>query len=459
MKQRIVLVGAGSAQFGYGMIGDVLGSKELEGSTIVLHDINPETLGEVGTTAKGFTAEKKLPFTIESTTDRKVAFKGADFIIISIEVGDRFTLWEQDRTIPQQYGINQIYGENGGPGGLFHALRIIPPILEICEDIERICPTATVFCYSNPMTAICTTVQRVYPDLTFIGLCHEIASLRNHLPVILDTDYDNLDITAGGLNHFSVVLEATYRDSGKDAYPDILGNSPAYFERLPGYSELWEMLQENSELDYSESSRVKERMTSVKSRKPWADRGLFKRIIEDFDLLPITHDSHFGEYIGWAHDVTDQKGIIDFLVYYDYLLSQPPPGIDLTLSERVVPIIEGIITDAGYTEEAVNLPNNGLVAELPEFVAVEVPGLVDRSGIHGQSLPPLPKGYAALLRNYVGVYDLTAEAVIHRSKKSAVQALLVNPVVNKASGVKELVDLMISLQPEWLGYLEDGEGR
>ena len=453
MKQRIVLVGAGSAQFGYGTIGDILQSQTLEGSAIVLHDINPDTLREVETTAASFISDRKLPFIIESTTDRKRAFKDADFIIISIEVGDRFALWEQDRTVPQQYGINQIYGENGGPGGLFHALRIIPPILEICGDIERICPKAIVFCYSNPMTAICTTIHRVYPDLTCIGLCHEIASLRNHLPVILNTNYDNLEITAGGLNHFSVVLEAKYRDSGRDAYPDILKKAPAYFEQLRGYSELWRILQENPDLDYSESSRINECMGSVTSGKPWADRGLFKRIIEDFDLLPITHDSHFGEYIGWAHDVTDHKGIVDFLVFYEFLLSRPASAIKLSLSERVVPIIEGIIDDIGYTEEAVNLPNDGLIAELPEFVVVEVPGVVDRDGIHGQTLPPLPKGYAALLRNYTGVYDLTAEAVIQKSKKAAVQALLVNPVVSKATGINELVDLMISLQPEWLGYL------
>lgn len=119
MKKTIVLIGAGSAQFGYGTIGDILQSKVLEGSHIVLHDINPNTLAVVEKTGRAFIEEHKLPFTISATTNRVEALQGADFIIISIEVGDRFVLWEQDWRIPQQYGVRQVYGENGGPGGLF----------------------------------------------------------------------------------------------------------------------------------------------------------------------------------------------------------------------------------------------------------------------------------------------------------------------------------------------------
>ncbi len=165
MEKRIVLIGAGSAQFGYGTIGDILQSSVLAGSHIVLHDINPATLAMVEQAGRAFIAEHKLPFTLSATTDRAAAFQGADFLIISIEVGNRFELWDMDWRIPQQYGIRQIYGENGGAGGLFHALRIIPPILAICADAERICPDVTIFNYSNPMSRICTTVRRAFPKL------------------------------------------------------------------------------------------------------------------------------------------------------------------------------------------------------------------------------------------------------------------------------------------------------
>src|SRR5512136_2136499 len=233
MKKRIVLIGAGSAQFGYGTIGDILQSKVLVGSHIVLLDINPTTLKVVEDTGKAFIKEHKLPFSISATTNRAEAFQGANFLINSIEVGNRFDLWEQDWRIPQQYGVRQVYGENGGPGGLFHSLRIIPPILDICADALKICPQAWVFNFSNPMSRICTTVHRAFPDLKFVGLCHEIASLPHFLPEILGVPYDALEVRAAGLNHFSCVLTARYKASGKDAYPDIRLKAPQIFANMP----------------------------------------------------------------------------------------------------------------------------------------------------------------------------------------------------------------------------------
>ena len=128
---RIVLIGAGSTNFGLGTISDIFKSKFLEGSTIVLHDINPKSLNKTAEIANKYKNKLKTNFTIIATTNRKEALKDANFCIISIEIGKRFDLWDQDWKLPLQYGIKQIYGENGGPGGLFHSLRIIPVIIEI----------------------------------------------------------------------------------------------------------------------------------------------------------------------------------------------------------------------------------------------------------------------------------------------------------------------------------------
>ncbi len=195
---KIVLIGAGSAQFGYGMLEDIFQSRRLSGAEIALLDINRETVMKVHDRAQRFIAEHGLDHTVTAGTDRAAALAGADHVIISIEVGDRFTLWDQDWTLPQQYGIRQVYGENGGPGGVFHALRIIPPILAICDDIMKICPEAYVFNYSNPMTAIVTTVMRKHPRMKFIGMCHEIASLKRYLPVIMDTPLENISFRLPG---------------------------------------------------------------------------------------------------------------------------------------------------------------------------------------------------------------------------------------------------------------------
>ncbi len=228
LTMKIALFGAGSAQFGYGTLGDIFQSKILEGTEIALMDINPESLEEVRSTAVDFIEKKNLQFSVTATTSSEKALKGADFVIISIEVGNRFELWDMDQKVPLEFGIHQIYGENGGPGGLFHALRIIPPILEICSKVDSICPGATVFCYSNPMTAIVTTVTRKYPDMKFIGMCHEISSLERYLPSILQTDFSNLQLRSAGLNHFSILLEASYKDTGKDAYADIRTKAPDF---------------------------------------------------------------------------------------------------------------------------------------------------------------------------------------------------------------------------------------
>lgn len=448
MEKRIVLIGAGSAQFGYGTIGDILQSKVLAGSHIVLHDINPVNMAVVEETGRTFIQEKGLPFRITGTTDRVEALKDADYVIISIEVGDRFELWEQDWRLPQQYGVLQVYGENGGPGGLFHAMRITPPILEICADIMKICPEAVVFNFSNPMSRICTTVNRAFPNLKFIGLCHEINSLEHLLPQILGIPYEELKVRAAGLNHFSVVVTAEYQETGEDAYPDIRAKAPAFFENMPSLDTVFKYFKETGQWP-----EKPEDFTALKT-EAWPERRVFQVILEKFGLLPITSDSHFGEYIQWAYDVTDHKGILDFYRFYKDHLSEVEPKIELKLSEKIVPIIEGILTDSGYEEPAVNIPNDGLLTDLPDWISVEVPATVDKDGVHGVPMGRLPSGFLGLLINQVAVHDLTAEAILQKSRNAALQALLVDPIVNQYHGVEEMLDTMIQYQEKWLGYLK-----
>lgn len=453
MATKIVLVGAGSAQFGYGTLGDIFQSKTLYGSEIVLHDINPSALAVTEKTARDFLAAQDLPFTVSATTDRKTALKGAEFVIISIEVGDRFALWDLDWQIPQQYGIQQVYGENGGPGGLFHSLRIIPPILDICADVADICPNAWIFNYSNPMSRICTTVHRRFPQLNFVGMCHEIASLERYLPEMLGTPFENLNLRAAGLNHFSVLLEASYKDSGKDAYGDVRAKAPDYFSRLPGYSDILAYTRTHGKLVQTEGSTERDALGGKDSAYPWADRTLFKEILQKFHHLPITGDSHFGEYIRWASEVSDHRGILDFYTFYRNYLGQVQPKIELKLKERVVPIMEGILTDSGYEESAVNIPNQGFIKQLPDFIAVEVPAIIDRKGVHGIKVA-MPAGIGGLLSNQIAIHDLTADAVIEGSRDLVIQALLVDSVNDKCRAIPELVDVMISRQSPWLDYLK-----
>ncbi len=423
---RIVLVGAGSAMFGGGAIGDIYKSETLRGSTIVLHDINPDSLAEVADAAEQYRKDNNLDYTIEATTDRKQAVKDADFCIIAIEIGDRYELWEADWHIPLQFGIKQVYGENGGPGGIFHAVRIIPPIIDICQDVVDLAPDCLVINLSNPMTPICMAIHRTFPELKSIGLCHEVASLNEHLPKMLDTPLENLEIVAGGLNHFSVLLELINKKSGKEIYSEVLEKAPAYFG-------------------------------------PTKERGLFLEILKYFERLPVTTDSHFSEYIHWAQEVADHKGVLDFYNNYkreclEYQVD-PYKRISEGTSEaeywRVVPIIEGILTDSGHTELAVNLLNKGYIEGLPENVVVEVPAIVNKDGVHGVDVSHLmPEGFKGLLANRVGVLDLTVSAALSASRKILLQALLVETTNNSILATEKMLDAIIEAEKPYLDHIK-----
>jgi alpha-galactosidase len=445
MNTKIVLIGAGSATFGLRTLGSIFQSEALQGSQVVLHDIDPEALHRVEGVARTYLKRHDLPYTLSATTSRREALADAAFCIISIEVGDRFELWEQDWRVPLQYGFSQIFGENGGPGGLFHSLRIIPPILEICRDVTALCPGAMVINLSNPMSRICLAVKRAYPNLRFVGLCHEVGSLPLHLPRILDTPLSNLSFTAGGLNHFSVLLDVRYKETGEDAYPDVRQRAPAYFESLPP---LTQILREGFSGVLPETA----------PGRLWSDRRLFRVILERFGYLPITEDSHFGEYVHWAYDVVDHKGILDFYAWYKAWSSEraTESRLGAMLEEEhwgTVPIMEGIVTDSGQTEMAVNLPNDDLIDNLPQDLVVEVPAVVDKDGVHGVKLGALPKGIAGLMRIQAAVQDLTVEAALTGSRKIALQALLVDPVVDSFERAGELLDTMLARQRPHLSYI------
>ena len=434
---KIVLIGAGSANFGLGTIGDIFKSKILEGSTVTLHDINAQALENTKKIALEYKEKLKVNYNIEATTNRAEALKDAKFCIISIEVGNRFDLWDQDWKIPLQYGVKQIYGENGGPGGLFHSLRIIPAILNICDDIVKICPNAFVFNYSNPMQRICHAVTSKYKDLKFIGLCHEIASMERQLPTIMETDYSNIQIKAGGLNHLSILLNVKYKDTEKDGYPIIRKKFKDYYSKLTS--------------EYYPS-------------KPGGERGVFFELYKIYGYLPITTDSHLGEYIQWAYSVADHEAIMEFydnykkrcLTFYDNEshYSEYFNMSDNKMNERIIPILEAILNDTDLEESAVNVPNNNFIDSLPKDIVVEVPGILNKSGVTGIRLENYPSDFGSLLNNQVGTIQLTTEAVLKKSKHIAYQALIADPVVDNAVKAKKLLNTMIDFQKEYLGYLK-----
>jgi len=428
-KEKIVVIGAGSLQFGLGSVGSIIHSEILDGSTICLHDINEENLGLATQACQSAVESGKLNYTLEESLNRKEALKNATYVINAIEIPPRFKLLRWDFEFPMMWGSKQITGENGGPGGFFHSLRVIPPILDICEDIQKICPNALFINYSNPMSRICLAIKRKFPNQKFVGLCHELGNNAPQiLPKILDTPMSNIEIKAGGLNHFGVVLEAKYRDTGKDAYPDIRQKGPTVLGRL------------------AESG----------------DLSLIKFILETYDYYAYTTDNHYGEYMSWAWEVADLPHGREFWESYETKLAKSFNRIKRTIErgrgaklvradpERAIPIIEGIITNDNREEPSVNIPNDGIITNLPQDLVVECPAIVNKDGLTGVPLGEYPKGLAALLRTQASVQDLVVEAILTKSKKVALQALLADPVINSTSQAKKILESMLKLQKKYI---------
>ena len=221
-------------------------------------------------------------------------------------------------------------------------------------------------------------------------------------------------------------------------------NSTAYFEHAPSIADAFEQAFGGA--------------PAAPSKRPWDGRRLFREILERFGYLPITDDSHFGEYIQWAYEVADHEGIDAFYSRYkSWSLGQVPEsriaGTEPGEFWRLVPIIEGMLTDSHHEEYAVNVMNDGLIDNLPRDMVVEVPARIDSGGVHGERLGMLPRPIAGLLNNQMATIDLTAEAAITGSRDIALQALLVDPLVDSVSRAEALLDTMLELQSSYLAYI------
>jgi len=248
-----------------------------------------------------------------------------------------------------------------------------------------------------------------------------------------------------------VLLEVRYRQSGADAYPEVRRLAPPYFQTMPETGDLYGFLESHGRLPSAEEEADLRRRA-----RPWGERGLFRVILEKYGYLPITTDSHFGEYLPWAHEVVDHEGILNFYNWYKESSRRKSflrPSLD-GFHERFVPIVEGLLTGSAYEEPAVNLPNEGFIEGLPRDLVVEVPARVDRSGVAGVRLANYPRGILGLLRNQAAVHDLTAEAVLQGSRELALQALLADPVVDSVRAAEASLAAILAAQPEHLGYLK-----
>ena len=215
---RIVFIGAGSIIFTRGLVRDILTFPLLKDSTIVLMDIDKERLGFAKKAVQTLIDRSDCQAKIEATMDRKTALKGADAVLITVLAGGT-QVWKHDIEIPKKFGVDFNIGDTRGAAGIFRALRTIPLMLDICKDIERLCPDAIVLNYTNPMAMLCRAMQSKNKDLKITGLCHSVQGTAEMLAGWIKAPFEEIDYVCAGINHQAWYLK--YEWNGKDAYPLI----------------------------------------------------------------------------------------------------------------------------------------------------------------------------------------------------------------------------------------------
>ncbi len=223
-EPKITLVGAGGLSFGPTMVNDVIHTRVLAGSRLVLHDISEARLQRAYRFAAKLNAANGNPVILEQSTDPAEALTGADFVIASAEHG-RFRYWRQDYEIPLRYGATQVNGENGGPGAVFHSLRSIKNTLSICANIQKHCPDAFLINLSNPMSRVTLAINQG-SKVRNVGMCHEMPIGIVRLGRLLRIPPSRIAAKASGINHFTFFTEMIDRETGEDLLPRVKSAVP-----------------------------------------------------------------------------------------------------------------------------------------------------------------------------------------------------------------------------------------
>ncbi len=444
---KIVYIGAGSAVFGLKALSALLRTEALHGADLQLVDIHEPNLKTMTGLAHHINREWGADCTINATTDRRQALPGADFVIVSVQVGQRETVWEKDWAIPLKHGVRQPYAENSGPGAFAHTARNLPLLIEIARDMEELCPDAWYMNFVNPLIRMTLAVSR-YSSLKVVGLCHQLlwgyalamalvsdkygveipSGFNLHtnyhnkpfLGPVMDAGYRYLDIKACGINHFSWAYEIRDRATGEDLYPLIRQRW------LNGYRRDFEPLS--------------------------------REMFQIFGLLPTPGDAHLCEFLAWTHDPLTRPWekynleLQSFDGNHQRRADRLQQARDILAGKRSVEELRGLRSEgipeviAGVTYNRdiymhqLNLPNQGLIPNLPAGAIVEVPGTASGMGVRGLNMDPLPEGIAELCRRELAYSSLVVDAAYHGDRDLALQALLLDPMLNDIDRARAILD-------------------
>ena len=418
---KITFMGAGSTVFVRNVLGDCMCRESLKDSHFALYDIDAERLEEsryiLDVLNKNINGGRATITTHLGIKNRKVALKGADFVVNAIQVGGYEPSTVIDFEIPKKFGLRQTIADTLGIGGIFRALRTIPVMLDFGYEMEQVCPNAWLLNYTNPM-AMLTGAMLKATDVKTVGLCHSVQvcvdSLYNTLGIERsDEDKVRTQSKIAGINHMAWLLELT-RD-GKDLYPEL---KKIAARKVKEWRKEKDPAKKSGNMIRLEMMRlfgyyVTESSEHNAEYAPWWIKSNFPELIDEYKI-PLD------EY---------PRRCINQINKWKKMYSElhDDPNLSHTLSHEYGSLImEAMITDKPI-QIGGNVLNNGLITNLPSDAVVEVPCLVDRNGIQGTFIGDLPTQCAAMNMTNINVQLLTIEAALTLKKERIYQAALLDP--------------------------------
>ncbi len=426
---KITFMGAGSTVFAKNVLGDTILTPALEQSHIALFDIDPVRLDDSYRMLQNINRNHGGKAEIVAYHDRKEALRGASFVINAIQVGGYDPCTITDFEVAKKYGLRQTIADTLGIGGIFRALRTIPVMLDFARDMEEVCPNAWFLNYTNPMAMLTGAMLRGTPIKT-VGLCHSVQACVPHLMQGLNMEYDDtVQWKIAGINHMAWLLEVTR--NGEDLYPEIKKRAS---ERQEKHGDMvrYEIMRQFGHYVTESSEHNAEYM-------PYFIKSKYPELIERFNI-PL--DEYPRRCI---NQIESWKKMREELVN-DTALQHT------RTHEYASYIMEAMVTNKPYKIGG-NVMNNGIIPNLPANACVEVPCLVDASGVTPTYVGALPEQLAALNRTNINVQLMTIEAALTGRKEAIYQAAMLDPHTAaelSLDDIRALCDDLIEAHGSWL---------
>lgn len=433
--KKFAFIGAGSFGFTRNLVRDILSFPAFADCTIALMDVDEERLGFIKQAVDKIVAAGNYPAKVIATTSRAEALQGADGVVCTI-LANSVDVWRSDIEIPKKYGVDINVGDTRGPAGVFRALRTIPVMLDICRDIEKICPDAVFLNYTNPMTMLCYAMQN-YTKVNVIGLCHSVQGTAEMLAGWIGAEAKDISYLCVGINHQAWFLE--YKWNGKDAIPlirEAITSRPDIYNAELVRNEMF------LHLDYyvTESSGHNSEYNAWFRKRPDL---IEKYCTHGTNWNPGLHAYILNEY------KKRQTSWKDEIVKW---LDEAP--IELNRGhEYASEIFNAIFGDGTMFKFYGNIRNKGYITNLPQDVCVEVPVLASKYGFEPIHVGALPGQLAAL--NTVNAINeqLAVEGSITGDPRKVFHAIVNDPLTSAVlslNEIKQMVDEMFAANRDYL---------